>query len=435
MEAKIGHSLTAEQVMHYRSRFDGEGLLVVLVPAARKLEAIGVVEVARRLGARRAAEGGKEPRSIEGVPLDVWTYDDVTAALESHLPASSDVAQFKGLVGALRALDIFPLNQAELTDDNPARREDIWRVVDSASFGLFGKRMPSGKDWGLEQRRYVVLDPYPIGVAAGVGRTRRAEGGEPRNWAWLRVNQSSSFSSAVQSALEGLRPGSFTHDEDGYWLPLHLPTGVSGSEMIRTVREEIETIGSAIREEIDRVVATELEPAAPDVKKSVMAVLGVLPIPSEDLLDGSAARRGDIELILKEAVRSISDRRINPQIAGADYSAIRYVQVAPFDTHVCTAVGRKIRPSGVDQQPWAWLRVDEASPYAEIAYEVFEQISPGRVVTDPHGRAIPLDIPPNETGSRMLMSVRDQIRIAIAKVRNAIREHGAGAEPDFSNQF
>ena len=422
VEAKIGHSLTAEQIAHYRSRFKAGGLLVVLVPAARKLEAVRVVGEARKLSAQRAVQDIRDASLADSVPLDVWTYDDVTAALESHMPASSDVAQFKGLVYALRALDIFPMTQAELTDNNPTRRDDIWRVVDSASFGLFGKRMPSGKDWGLEQRRYVVLDPYPIGVVAGVGRTKPSDDGQSQTWAWLRVNESSSFTSPVQSVLKMLRPAEFTHEKDGFWVPLHVPTEATGTEMINAVRDQIETIGSAIREEIDRVVEAELEPVATELRRSVTAVMGILPIPAADLVDGSAARKVDIELILKEAVRSLSDKRINPQITGSDYEANRYVQVTPFDTHVCIAIGRKIPPIGDEQQPWAWIRVDQASPHAEIAYSALERIAPDRLVIDPHGRAIPLDIPANESGSRMMMAARDQIHAAIAGIREAIRD-------------
>ena len=259
-------------------------------------------------------------------------------------------------------------------------------------------------------------------MVAGVGRTKRSEEGQQQTWAWLRVNESSSFTSPVQSVLRILRPGEFTHEQDGFWVPLHVPTEATGTEMINAVRDQIETIGSAIREEIDRFVEAELEPVAPELRQPVTAVLGILPIPAADLFDGSSARKGDIELILKEAVRSLSDRRINPQITGADYSANRYVQVTPFDTHVCIAIGRKIRPTGDEQQPWAWLRVDQASPHAEIAYSALERIAPDRVVIDPHGRAIPLEIPANESGSRMMMAARDQIHTAIAGIRDAIRD-------------
>lgn len=38
------------------------------------------------------------------------------------------------------------MSEAELLDDNPTRRADVWRVLDLASFGLFGRNLPSGSD-------------------------------------------------------------------------------------------------------------------------------------------------------------------------------------------------------------------------------------------------------------------------------------------------
>jgi len=52
--------------------------------------------------------------------------------LEAHLSDSPDVAQFRGLVRASRAVEILPITEAELIDDKPAGRQDIWRVVDTA---------------------------------------------------------------------------------------------------------------------------------------------------------------------------------------------------------------------------------------------------------------------------------------------------------------
>jgi len=56
----------------------------------------------------------------------------VLRELEAHLSDSPDVAQFRGLVRASRAVEILPITEAELIDDKPAGRQDIWRVVDTA---------------------------------------------------------------------------------------------------------------------------------------------------------------------------------------------------------------------------------------------------------------------------------------------------------------
>ena len=247
MEAKIGHVLTVVQIAGYAAdRLRGDaGLLVVLVPEARRLEGEQVIREYR----------GRHPDGR--VRVAVWTFDEVTLELEARLPGSPDVAQFKGLVQASRALDVFPMSQAELMDNNPARREDLWRVVDSASSGLFGRRLPSGGDSSLEQRRYVKLVPYAIALAVGVGRKSRVHEGQRQPWAWLRLPDRATFSWVAQSALERLRPGETSRDQDGLWLPLHLATEMPGSVMIQEVRDEIETIGNEIRHAIDQAVARE----------------------------------------------------------------------------------------------------------------------------------------------------------------------------------
>jgi hypothetical protein len=91
VEAKIGHMLTYGQVAGYRGRLPDEGgLLVVLVPEGRRLEGEQVVNEYR----------ASNPH--DRVHLDVWTYDEVTGALEERLPGNPDVAQFKGLVQGVR---------------------------------------------------------------------------------------------------------------------------------------------------------------------------------------------------------------------------------------------------------------------------------------------------------------------------------------------
>jgi hypothetical protein len=86
---------------------------VVLVPEVRRKEGEGVVDAYR----------AKHPD--ESVKVAVWTFDDMLQELEARLPDNPDVAQFKGLVQASKALDILPMTEAELIEDNPARRQDI----------------------------------------------------------------------------------------------------------------------------------------------------------------------------------------------------------------------------------------------------------------------------------------------------------------------
>lgn len=335
VEAKIGHILTVDQVAGYRGRLGPDGgLLVILVPEARREEA------------RRVAAECRHRFQGEPVLLDVWTYDEVTAALDAHLPGSSDVAQFKGLVRASGALDIFPMSPAELLDDDPTRREDIWRVIDEASFALFGKKLPSGTDASLANRRYVEIEPYPACFAEGAGRSTRLKEGLAQPWAWLRLGPGDSLSHVSQPIIEQHRPGQTQEDQHGLWLPLSLPPHVSGAVMIATVREELEAIAAAIRDAIDQALRAEATPQPADWSDSIVKVVGMAPIAPADLLDDSTVLKGDIDLVVREAARGFFTGKVNRTVSDAEFASNRYIRVTPFDTHIAISVGLKSRPLG-----------------------------------------------------------------------------------------
>jgi len=50
------------------------------------------------------------------------------------------------------------------------------------------------------------------------------------------------------------------------------------------------------------------------------------------------------------------------------------------------------------------------------------------MVVDPHGRAIPFDIPADLEGPRMRQGIRDQIQSAIVDIREAVRAHYASIQ-------
>jgi len=277
---------------------------------------------------------------------------------------------------------------------------------------------------------------YEIGLAVGVGRKSRVSEGQPQPWAWLRLPDSSSFAKVAQPIVERMRSGETSRDREGLWLPLRLPAGEPGSVMIKEVRAEIETIGTAIREAIDHAVETELDRVPVEHKRSVTAVLGMPTIDPADLLDDSPARMADIELLLREAARSFYDGRIWPKVRDSDYDFNRYIPVTPMGAYISTSMDRQTSDADNSPQPWAWLRVHEVTANAAIAYQVLERIAPGRVVVDSHGRAIPFDIPADAQGPRMLEAVRDQIQRAMIGIREAVRAHHASARqgPDVSAQ-
>jgi hypothetical protein len=109
-----------------------------------------------------------------------------------------------------------------------------------------------------------------------------------------------------------------------------------------------------------------------------------------------------------------------------DYN--RYIPLTPMGGYISTSMDRHTPNADDGPQPWAWLRVHEETADAAIANQVLEGIAPGRVVFDPHGRAIPFDIPADAEGPRMLGTVRDQIQRAMNGIREAVRADPASTQ-------
>jgi hypothetical protein len=82
VEAKIGHALSVSQTQTtgYVERLQGDaGLLVVLITESRRSEGERVIGEYRELDPDKSVSGGR-------LRLDVWSYDDVTSALERDFP-------------------------------------------------------------------------------------------------------------------------------------------------------------------------------------------------------------------------------------------------------------------------------------------------------------------------------------------------------------
>ena len=418
VEAKLGHLLTPDQVAGYATRFgENGGLLVVLVPASRLTEARRVIDQCRD--------------SLETTPLhfDVWTYDEVMSALDRALPSSPDLAQLNGLVQAHGALDVAPFTEAELLESNATRRGDVWRVVDAASFGIGGTRWPSGSDGSLEQRRYVTVGAYAVGLAAGVGRKPRTEDGTARPWAWIRVGGTDSYGRLARQVLAQRSPDVVTEVGSDSWLPLAIPTGVFGSEAVEQVRADLEALAAELGTAMAEAINQELAHLSPDDQASAARVLGIPPLHTEDLFTDSDTRRDDIYMV-KEAARPLYGGRIWPELTNdPDYQLVRYIPIRPYGANLATVLGPR-NESRVDGAPqrWAWLRVHQDTPHAELlGFQALEQVAPGRVERDPHGRVVAIDIPTGVGGPEMLVAIREQIHHAMTQVRRVLAE-GAAVE-------
>jgi hypothetical protein len=413
VEAKLGHLLTPEQVSGYAGRFGEDGgLLVVLAPASRRSESWRVIDVCR------------ETLRDAPVAFDVWTYDEVIAALEAALPDSADVAQLSGLVRAHDALDVAPLSAADLLEGNLARFEDVWRVVDGSSFGIGGTRWPSGADTTLARRRYVTIGTYAVGLAVGVGRRPEATAGESRPWAWIRLGGTDSFARVARRALSDLRPDSVTFDGTDSWLPLEIPTGVYGSDAVDQLRADLTGLVDELRVAMAEAIEQDMAALALDDRDSATAVLGMLPMASEDLLTTSNHRRDDIWTLLTEASRGFYDGKLWPMLSNdPDYELLRYLPIRPYGANLATCLGPRAA-TGHDGVPrrWAWLRVHQDTPHAAHAFAALDQVAPGRVEQDPHGRVVALEIPTGVGGPEMLVAIRQQILAAVTGVHRVLAD-------------
>jgi hypothetical protein len=254
IEAKLGHTLTVEQVAiyfaHLKTRLadhdrSDEGVVVLLVPEHRSQEARAVlskVEAAE-------VEAAKSPL----LRTAVWNYRQVLDALEEALGADGDVAQLRGLVEICEALDIKPLSPEDLTMASSPRAADLRRVVDFASVSLFDETriLPSGSDEHFTWRRYhqVVGDTH---VAIGLRRPEASADASAHGRTWMRVHATTPEAALAGEALKQQCPSAYTDAAGHVWVPLEVPVGVSGSGMITRVAEQVEAVIAAIRAALSR---------------------------------------------------------------------------------------------------------------------------------------------------------------------------------------
>lgn len=379
VEAKLGALLTVDQVASYRHRMLADrGLLVVLLPEGRRPDGVAVLDEYRRANPE------------DPISLAVWAYDEVAEALDAALPGSGDVAQLKGLLRHLRALDIAPFAKTQLWDNNDVRADDIWRVVDAASRGLFGRVLPASRsDASFSVRRFVEIRPHSAYFE--------------RLWT----------------------------DTHGVWVPVDVPVGVWGATMVKSARAQMESIAVTARAAIEEAIRTELATAPEAVREVLPAVLGMASIDPADLLDSNDGRVQDIELLLTQVARSFSTPRLLPKVViDPSFRWVRYLQVKPLGAFVATAFGPKATEGRAGPLPWAWLRVHRETGYADIGREVLERHAPGQVVADAKGWSRPLTFPPAASGPQLVVVLHEQIRMHMTAVLAAVVERHTGqADP------
>lgn len=404
VEAKVGHTLGSDQVAAYRRRLGEHGLLVVLVPATRQRRD---QEVVQELRDRYALAGDQ-------VQVALWTWNDVADALSSALPADQpDAAQLRGLVETAGALDIRPFTAAELLTSDRTRFDDLWSVLDKASFQGF----PAQAGGYFERHRKYPVGDFDAYFSVGIGRTDQTE---PEGWCWVRILEDVHLGPAQQQAIKTHRPDA-VRDGNDLVVPLHLEPDLSGYELIESLREQLNAIAQQVRDGIRKIILDENERTV--VRAAEMAPTRLRGIPdftAAQLLDSDPSRRHDIQLVLDQVCRHIFDGAA-VKWAGPDaaFEKRNWIKLEPYRSHLSIGVARK--DAAAEPRPWAWLSFETRAPQADIIRRTLDTAFPGQLAQIPKGWALPLAIAPGHNGIEAFGSVVGQIAETKAAIFQALR--------------
>ena len=402
VEAKVGHSLGGDQVDAYRGRMGEEGLLVVLVPATRQREGWQVVEQLRRT----------YKQASDAVRVDLWTWDEVAGAFESALPRQPDVIQLRGLVKAAGALDLSPFGAGELVTSDRSRFDDLWSVLDRASFLGF----PAQRNGYFEKYRFYPLGDYDAYFSVGIGRVHRSDQ-EP--WCWVHFARDAHLGLLMQETVkthwsEAMESG------DSVDIPLRLEPGLSGYELTESLRTQLEGITVVVREDLRAYFAVNDRTAA-QAEPSILAPLHGMPaFTSGELLDSDRSRRQDIQIVVDQACRHIlAGGSLRWYGRDAGFSRRNWIPVDGYQTYV--SIGIERLDDSESTRPWAWLFVHETAPHAEVVFRALDEAFPGHVENIPRGRGIPLSMTEGQNGLEAFESVVAQIESAKTAIRGCLQ--------------
>jgi hypothetical protein len=323
-----------------------------------------------------------------------------------------DVEQLRGLIEAAKALDIVPFDEHELTTANDSRFDDLWEVLDRASYKLFDITLPAQRDGIFVVWRYVAVGAFDAFFTVGIGRRERTDA-EP--WIWVKILNDSHLGRASQEVAKRLKPDAVV-DEDGLAFPLLLEPGYSGVELEESIRDQLEKIAIQIRDGISE----SLSKAGDGAGRSELpySLTGMPAFAAEDLLDSSRQRRDDIVALVREAGRGFVTGRFRMQ-RSEPFESRFWIQVDPYKTHLSVGVGRT--DESTVPRPWAWISVHESTPNRDVAYKALEERFQGEVKGIPNGRGLPLRIPDGVSAGDAFSSVVMQIETAKLAIRAALK--------------
>ena len=233
VEAKFEHLITSGQVQAYLRLLQqappGQAALVLLVPEHRRAEA-------------QAALASVQ----SGVASAVVTWDEVASAFRGVSDGDPflmhDVRQFEGLCETYGAKDIRPLTTDELREWQ-SRLDDLKVLIDRVSSELSIRRLlPLGREHDMTRdavgfyRRYVSGDHGPDGATMAIGVRKPRPGHQSPVYVRYHL-RTRDFPAAKQRLLASELPVDIAERGHAY-VPLEVPTGVSGAEVVRRLVEQ-----------------------------------------------------------------------------------------------------------------------------------------------------------------------------------------------------
>ena len=198
-------------------------------------------------------------------------------------------------------MDIRPFGEAELVTSDRSRFDDLWSVLDRASFLGF----PARSGGYFEKYRYYPVGDFDAYFSVGIGRLGRPE---PEPWCWVRISADAHLGLAQQEAIKAHRPDA-EQDGNSLLVPLVLEPGLSGYELTESLRAQLVVIACQIRDGLRKELA-KTDRAVVQADDKVLAPLyGMRAFTAAELLDSDPGRREDIERVLDQVCSAHLRRR------------------------------------------------------------------------------------------------------------------------------
>lgn len=255
IEAKLGAVLSGAQLRSYvaglNTRSPEGGVLVVLVPRRRTTEAVTVV--ASAFGAADAQAW--RPLTQPNVAVFVLSWEDLLPALKQAGPESlrSEAEQLEAMYKVLNGDDILPLASSEDLINWRSRESDFINLFDRVSRRLTTRpkvypvaiepleHVPDGLEPKGYRRRYIFkpLGTFKTHFSLGV-RDPFAGHSTP---VWMRFNKRTPGFVVVHARLGSSQLKAKLVESGGHvWIPLDVPLGVSGDEMVGALVAQAEAV-------------------------------------------------------------------------------------------------------------------------------------------------------------------------------------------------